>query len=173
MHNNVQFLSTELQASIAELRTLDDPDARARALDLLTDRILKDSEAQTTSLQLTIERIEKAFDHRHGLLERKLIADNQTRTSDIYQMVSQVRNAQIEAHPQITQALAGVNAIQKTNEDIEIWVSRLEAAFVQGRDYAASERSKLWQAVDLLDERLTTVEQARGIVPAADPPAEP
>jgi len=156
MHN-AQFLPVEVQASIADLRALGTPDA---ALDLLIERILKASEAKVTSLQLDLERIETSFERRYALVEQKLIADNQTRTSDIYQMVSDVRTAQLEAHPQITQALAGVNAIQKTNDDIEIWVGRLEQAFVAGRDHAADERSRLWQAVDLLNERLLVVEQA-------------
>lgn len=155
MNHNIQFLPTEIQASIAELRALGTPDS---AIDLLVIRILKASEAKVTSLQMDLERIETSFEHRYGLLEGKLIADNQTRTGDIYQMVSDVRNAQLAAHPQISEALTGVKAIQKTNEDMEIWVGRLEAAFVAGRDYAAGERGRLEARIDSIDERLVAVE---------------
>ncbi len=164
---NVEFLPTELQASIAELRDCNDPVARAAALDRLVDRILHASEAKTTSLQMDIARIETAFERRYELFEDKLIADNQTRSGDMYQMISDVRNAQMAAHPQITDALNGVNAIQKTNQDIEIWVARLEAAFIAGRDYAASERARLEARIETIDGRLGVVEQTLEIEPQA------
>lgn len=160
-HPYFQFLPAEIQSSIAALRDLDDPAARATALDQLTERILKASEAKTTSLQMDLDRIETAFERRYDLIETKLIADNQSRTSDIYQMVSDVRNAQLAAHPQITEALAGVNTIQN-------WVGRLEAAFVAGRDYAASERARLEVAIVAIDARVTVVEAILELKPKAD-----
>ena len=117
MTYNVQFLTTEIQASIAELRALGTPDT---ALDLLIDRILRAGEAKVTSLQMDLERIETSFERRYGLLEGKLIADNQARTGDMYQMISAVRNAQLIAHPQIAE-------LKTTLDGYRAWGDELKA----------------------------------------------
>lgn len=163
MHN-LQFLPTEIQSSIDALRAAGAP---LDELDRLVDRILHASEAKTTSLQMDIARIETAFERRYGLFEDKLIADDQARTGGLYEMISEVRNAQINAHPQITQALDGVHAIQKTNEDIEIWVGRLERAFIIGRDFAADERARLETKLNEVDGRVAVIEEILELKPKA------
>ena len=157
MHN-LQFLPTEVQASILELR---DSGVPAATLDLLVTRILRASEAKVTSLQLDLERIELSFERRYGLLETKLIADNQNRTSDIYQMVSDVRNAQLVAHPQISQLQTTLNSYRE-------WGDRLEAAFIAGRDFAASERADLRTAIEEIDGRVAVIEEILELKPKAN-----
>jgi len=157
MTHNAQFLPLEIQTSVAELRRLGTPE---HALTLLIDRILKASEAKTTSLQMDIARIEEAITLRLDRIGDKLIADNQTRTGDIYQMVSEVRGAQMTAHPQIAE-------LRKVVQDLDIWSGRLEAAFVAGRDFAATERARLEVLIVDTRARVSIIESILEI----DPPA--
>jgi hypothetical protein len=88
MTHNLQFLPLEIQTSIAELRALGTPD---HALGLLVDRILKASEAKTTSLQMDIVRIEDAITLRLDRLGEKIVADMHTQHGATNSMLLDVR----------------------------------------------------------------------------------
>lgn len=174
MHYAFPFLPLEVQTSIKELIALGSiPES---ALDLLVARTAKALEDKTTSLQMDVERIELAINARVERIGQKLQADLQTQFGATNAMLIDVRAAQMTTHPQITQALAGVTALQKTNEDIEIWVSRLEQSFIAGRDFAADERlrieAKFNGAVAGLDGRVTAIEDILELKPKADSGAD-
>lgn len=75
MSQNLQFLPTDLQASIAELRAFDVPE---RALELLITRIIRDGEEKTTRLQRTIGQIEEHMQARLDAIDAALTADLHT-----------------------------------------------------------------------------------------------
>jgi hypothetical protein len=156
MHYALPFLPIEVQTSIREIIALGNvPES---AVDLLIARTAKALEDKTTSLQMDLERIETSFEHRYDLIETKLIADNQQRTGGIYEMISAIRNAQLIAHPQISE-------LKTTLDGYRDWGDRLEAAFVAGRDYAADERVRLEAKLNGAIERIEVIESILEIAP--------
>lgn len=159
MSYNAQFLPLEIQTSVKELRALGTPES---ALALLIDRILKASEAKTTSLQMSIVQIEESITLRLDRLGDKLQSDIQTQLGNTNAMLVDVRNAQMNAHPQIME-------LRKAVQDLDIWSGRLEQAFIAGRDFAADERARLEVLIVDTRARVTIIESILEITPPAAP----
>jgi len=164
MSHNAQFLPIEIQTSVAELRALGTPES---ALAMLIDRILRASEAKTTSLQMSIVQIEESItlrlDRLADRLADKLQSDVRTQLGETNAMLVDVRAAQMNAHPQIAE-------LRKVVQDLDVWSGRLEAAFAAGRDFAANERARLEVLIVDTRARVSIIESILEIEP--EPPKE-
>jgi tetrahydromethanopterin S-methyltransferase subunit G len=90
MLTDEQFLPIDIQESIKELRA---GGVNERTLAGLTDRILRASEAKTTSLQMDIDRIETSINRRLDRIGDKVEADLQTRLGSSNQMIVDIYTA--------------------------------------------------------------------------------
>ena len=116
MHYAFPFLPLEVQTSIKEMLALGMPEF---AVDLLIDRTAKALEAKTTSLQVSIERIETSLETRVDKIGEKLVADLRTQHGETNGMLVDVRSAQQEAG-------RGIADIKKAWEQMDIWRGQVD-----------------------------------------------
>lgn len=153
MASNLQFLPIEIQTSIAELRALGTPD---HALHLLVDRILRASEAKTTSLQMDIVRIEDAITLRLDRLGEKLAADMRTQHGASNQMLADIRTLAQQQETATAQLRAEFQSVGEQLNDIDIWraeVDQERKSFRQSRDQSLDQRTRTEQAVQELADQ--------------------
>lgn len=136
-------------------------DQAADALDRVLTAAARHSDAPTRD----------AFSYALGRAELDL-GDKLTElievSKDTHIVVQDVQKAQQSAHPQITEALAGIAALKKAWGDLDEWRARVEATivgFMASRDVSLAERAELKQVVAQIDARLLVVEEILELVP--------
>lgn len=163
------LLPIEVQASVLELRAAGVSES---TITMLMARTVAALGIKSNIVQVEVWQIGEQLREQLTQIGVSLHGNVQTQLGAINEMLSEVRNAQLHAHPQITEALAGIAALKKDWSELEEWRGRVEATiggFMESRDLSLAERKEFSQALTKLDERLTLVEHviATVIAPAA------
>jgi len=153
------LLPVELQASIVELRHAQVPEA---AIDTLIARTLQALGQKSNKVQAEVWQMEERLGKQLTQIGDKLQSDLQTQHGATNGMLIELRNAQLEAHPQIREARQDVADLKKAWAELESWRSRIEAAllsFEESRDESKKERATIQTAIRKLNDRLKEIER--------------
>lgn len=147
------LLPIELQASVAELRAAQVPEA---AIDSLIARTLTALGAKTNQVQLDVWAIEQRLGSQLEQIGLKLQADLHSQHGATNVMLADLNTAWLNARPMIEEAGRGIAELKKQLQELGQWRSRIESAIVSlsaFREESTADRQQIRDAVTDQDQR--------------------